>query len=121
MPSKVPQTFTEDLSIVTGKGGQARNKAIDAIIKEDFYDLNLTYKPEYSPFIRTGIAQEGLGTQIGKNMFLSRNDLRNTIIHEELHQRWWKQGIYDHHPVGTELEEKFYNTIERYFSLRGWN
>jgi len=121
IPSRRPQYYTSDLSQVTGKSAKARQKAIDAILKEDFPDLNLTYKPEYSPFIRTGIAQQNTGTQIGKNMFVSRNELRDTIIHEELHHRWWKRGIYDHHPIGTNKEELFYGTIRRYKEMRGWN
>ncbi|WP_315076400.1 hypothetical protein [uncultured Clostridium sp.] len=39
--------------------------------------------------------------------------MRDIIIHKELHQRWWERGIYAHHPVGTEMEAKFYKTIER--------
>ena len=121
MPSRIPQYYTADLSQVTGKSAKARQKAIDAILKEDFSDLNLTYKPEYSPFIRTGVAQRNTGTQIGKRMFASRNDLRDTIVHEELHHRWWKRGIYDHHPMGTDKERLFYETIKRYKEMRGWN
>ena len=121
MPSGSPQTYTADLSQVIGKGAKAREKAIRAIIEEDFPDLSLTHTPEYSPFIRTGIAQKDTGTQIGKNMFSSRNDLRDTIIHEELHHRWWKRGIVDHHPMGSEKEALFYETIRRYKEMRGWN
>ncbi|MFT3857804.1 MAG: hypothetical protein QM742_10020 [Aquabacterium sp.] len=115
------QTFASDLSHVTGKAADARNRAIGAVIKEDFPNLNLTYTPEYSPFINQGVAQEGAGTQIGKNMFSSRADLRDTIIHEELHHRWWERGIYDHHPLGSDKEARFYETIERYNRMRGWS
>jgi hypothetical protein len=115
-----PQNFTADLSHVTGRTALARNKAIGAIIGEDFGSLRLTHTPEYSPFIRTGVAKLGDGTQIGKTRFSSRAELRNTIVHEELHHRWWARGIYDHHPVGSALETKFYNTIERYERMRGW-
>ena len=115
-----PQVYTSDLSHVTGKGAKARNRAIEAILKEDFPDLKLTYKPKYSPFIRTGIAQKDMGTQIGKNMFSSREDLRDTIIHEELHHRWWKKGIFNHHPRYSYKEERFYETIEKYMRMRGW-
>ncbi len=121
IPSGGPQYYTSDLSQVTGKAAKARQKAIEAILKEDFPDLNLSYKPEYSPFIRTGIAQKNTGTQIGKKMFVSRNELRDTIIHEELHHRWWKRGVFDHHPVGTDKEKMFYETIRRYKEMRGWN
>lgn len=119
MPSRDPH-YVSDLSYVTGKAAKARQKAIEAILKEDFLDLKLTYKPEYSPFIRTGVALQNVGTQIGKKMFISRNDLRDTIIHEELHHRWWKRGIVAHHPAGTEKERIFYETIKRYKKMRGW-
>ncbi len=69
MPSRIPQTYTTDLSNVTGKGAKARNKAIMIMINEDFPDLKLTYIPEYSPYIRTEIAQRNTGTQIGKKYF----------------------------------------------------
>lgn len=120
MPSHKPQYYTEDLGYVTGKAARARKRAIEAIIKEDFPDLKLTFKPEYSPFIRTGVAQINTGTQIGKKMFVSRAELRDVIIHEELHHRLWKQGLYNHHPIGTKEEKKFYEIIRRYKELRGW-
>lgn len=122
MSSGEPQHYTSDLSYVTGKAAKARQKAIEAIIKEDFPNLKLTYKPAYSPFIRTGVAQKFTGTQIGKRMFVSRKALRDTIIHEELHHRWWKRKIYNHHPPGgTKKEEIFYKIIKRYKEMRGWN
>ncbi|WP_252243962.1 MULTISPECIES: hypothetical protein [unclassified Clostridium] len=113
-------TFVEDISHITGKTAMQRNKAINSIINEDLSNIDFRKKPQYSPFSQTGIAQEGSGTHIGKKSFSSRTQLRDTIIHEELHQRWWERGIYDHHPVGTEKEAKFYKTIERYFRMRGW-
>lgn len=58
MPSNRQQSYAADLSYVTGKAAKARQRAIEAILKEDFPDLNLSYKPEYSPFIRTGIAKK---------------------------------------------------------------
>jgi hypothetical protein len=115
-----PQEYVPDLSHLTGKGAQARNRAIDSIIREDFPSLNFIHKPQYNPFIRTGIAQEGMGTQIGKMNFSSRSHLRNVIIHEELHHRWWARGIIDHHPVGSVRELRFYETIRRYERMRGW-
>ncbi|NHZ93855.1 hypothetical protein F2P45_33380 [Massilia sp. CCM 8733] len=116
-----PQVYAPDLGHVTGKGAVVRNRAIDSIVKEDFPNLNLTYTPEYNPFLRTGIAQEGAGTQIGKTNFSSRDSLRDVIVHEELHHRWWERGIYDHHPVGSVKETRFYDTIDRYKRMRGWN
>lgn len=116
-----PQVYAPDLSHVTGKGATVRNRAIDSIIKEDFPNLNLTHTPEYNPFLRTGIAQEGAGTQIGKTNFSSRDSLRDVIVHEELHHRWWERGIYEHHPAGSAQESRFYETIDRYKRMRGWN
>ncbi len=101
---KAPQYYTQDLSNVTGTGGAARTQALQAIIGEDFANLKLTHEPKYSPRIRTGVAQEGAGTQIGKGSFSSRQALRDVIVHEELHHRWWKRGIQDHHPMGSAKE-----------------
>jgi hypothetical protein len=115
-----PQIYSPDLSHVTGRGAQSRNRAIDSIIREDFRSLNLTHQPQYNPFIRTGVAQKGAGTQIGKMNFSSRADLRNVIVHEELHHRWWARGIFDHHPAGSAKEFRFYETIRRYERMRGW-
>ena len=114
------QNYTSDLSHVTGKGAKARQRAIDSILKEDFNNLNFTHLPEYSPFIRTGIDKKDAGTQIGKNMFSSRNQLRDTIVHEELHHRWWRRGLRDHHPMNSKKEKKFYEIIDRYIRIRGW-
>lgn len=114
------QAFTSDLSNVTGKAATARNRAINALIREDLGGVRFTHTPEYSPFIGHGVAMEGTGTQIGKQVFSSRAELRNTIIHEELHHRWWSRGVYDHHPAGSAMEIKFYKTIERYERMRGW-
>ena len=61
------------------------------------------------------------GTQLGKKVFSSRDELRDTIIHEELHHRWWRKGILDHHPRNSLKEEKFYLTIERYKQMRKWD
>lgn len=117
----VKQVFAADLSHVTGRGADSRNKAITPIINEDLSSLDFTFKPEYSPFIRTGIARFENGTQIGKLNFSSRDSLRDVIVHEELHHRWWSRGIYsDHHPAGSLMEHRFYETIDRYKRMRGW-
>lgn len=117
------QDFVSDAKLkdATGKGPDARRKALDAILKEDFPDLNFTYTPQYSPYMRTGVAQRNTGTHIGKARFFSREVLRDVIVHEELHHRWWARGINNHHPRGSANEAKFYGTIERYKRLRGWN
>jgi hypothetical protein len=115
------QTWTSDLSHVTGRTGRARNRAIDAMITEDFPHLDLTHIPQYSPFTTSAIAMQGTGTQIGKNQFSTRADLRDSILHEELHHRWWERGIQSPHHSGDYVEnEQFYNVIERYKRMRGW-
>ncbi|MFK0237753.1 ricin-type beta-trefoil lectin domain protein [Streptomyces vinaceus] len=115
-------SWTADLSHVTGKSAQVRNRAIDAIIREDFPELKLTGTQQYSPFTTYGVSQEGTGMQVGRASFKDRAELRNTIVHEELHQRWWDRGIYEsHHPRdGSGLSQRFYGTVERYESMRGW-
>ncbi|WP_095158530.1 hypothetical protein [Pseudomonas sp. Irchel 3E13] len=55
-----------------------------------------------------------------ENNFSSRALLRNVIVHEELHHRWWQRGIIDHHPNGTFKEERFYEKIRRHEQMRGW-
>lgn len=117
-----PQEWTADLSHVKGKTAVARNRAIQAVITEDLPNLRLRHIPEYDPFIRTGLAKVGVGTRIGKNTFSSRQELRDTIIHEELHHRWWERGLpsYHHSPNIYVPIERFYQVIERYFRMRGW-
>ena len=106
----------------TGKTTAAGNRAIDAIIAEDFPNLRFTHKPASSPWASTGIASRGEGTQIGYKSMESREDLRNVLVHEELHHRWWDRGITEsHHPRdGSGLSSRFYGTIERYERMRGW-
>ncbi len=115
--------WTEDLSHVNGKASKARNKAIDSVVKEDFPDLKLTHKPQYSPFASQGVAKKGAGTQLGKKPFSSRKKLRDTIIHEELHLRMWKQVINGKHHSPDEYvpNERFYKVIKRYKRMRGWD
>ncbi|WP_425598890.1 hypothetical protein [Tahibacter aquaticus] len=50
-------------------------------MREDLPNLKLNYTPAYSPFISQGVAMRSTETQVGKNMFSSRNALRNTIVH----------------------------------------
>ena len=118
--SRDPQVFVPDLSHVTGKGAAARNRAIRAAIAEDLTNLKLTAIPQYSPFIRTGIAsQKHMQTQIGKRSFSSRRDLVDTIVHEELHLRWFKRGILSsHHPREESFHSsRFYQIVARYMRL----
>jgi RHS repeat-associated protein len=115
-------TWVSDLSHVTGSTAASRNRAISAIINEDFRNLRFTYTPAYSPWVSSGIARHGQGTHIGAEPFVNRAELRNTLVHEELHHRWWSRGIYEsHHPRdGSGLSERFYDTVRRYQNMRGW-
>ncbi|MEW1659732.1 hypothetical protein [Streptomyces sp. NPDC093707] len=53
--------------------------------------------------------------------FESRGQLRDSLVHEELHHRWWNRGLMNHHPgYGEGTSDRFYATITRYFKMRGW-
>jgi hypothetical protein len=95
-------------------------RALDAVIADDLTSLRPTHQPQYSPYGPFGMAKEGVGTHIGPKSFTSRAQLRNSIVHEELHHRWWERGIYDHHPKESTKEAKFYDIIRRYERMRGW-
>jgi RHS repeat-associated protein len=116
---RYPQKYHPDLSHVTGKAAHGRNQAIESVTRNELSGVRLTFKPQYNPFIRTGIAAKNVGTQIGKNSFASRKELINTIIHEELHHRWWSRGIINHHPTGSMKEAKFYETVHRFMRMKG--
>src|SRR5260370_32223281 len=123
MPSPgATQEYVPDLSHVTGRTAAARNEAIRSVIAEDLPDLKLTFPPRYNPFIRTGIAAPGEGSQIGKNRFSSRLQLTEAIVHEELHQRWWSRGLTNNHPATADQikpSDFFHYTVDRYLQFRG--
>ncbi|MEU5238653.1 DUF6531 domain-containing protein [Streptomyces lydicus] len=113
--------FVSTLSDVTGSTARSRNRAIEAILKEDFQHLQFTHRPQYSPWAGHGISKLGEGTHIGPSSFVSRRQLRDTIAHEELHHRWWNRGMFQHHPRdGSGTSRKFYETVHRYMRMRGW-
>ncbi|MEU8877783.1 DUF6531 domain-containing protein [Streptomyces javensis] len=119
----IGNVWTKDLSHVTGKTARSRNRAIDAMIREDFQHLRFTHRPRYSPWASTGIAKNNVGTQVGWKSFVSRYELRNTLVHEELHHRWYRRGIPGgtHHPRdGSGMSTQFYETVNRYMRMRGW-
>ncbi|MBB5020613.1 hypothetical protein HNQ59_003938, partial [Chitinivorax tropicus] len=129
--------YINDLSPYTGSRVQNGNRAISAILKEDFSSLRLTYQPLFSPYAETGVTGyapffENPGVQIGYKSLESRAALRDTIIHEELHNRWRYEGgiTENHHFPGGDVaysldlkyrDMKFYATVERYKSMRGWD
>ncbi|MEU1423622.1 RHS repeat-associated core domain-containing protein [Kitasatospora sp. NPDC005751] len=109
------------IEAANGKSSTSRTRALASVVAEDFKDLNFTYIPQYSPTANTGMAKKGVGTQIGRKRFSSRNDLRNTVVHEELHHRWYARGITGHHPRdGSGASQRFYDTVDRYMRMRGW-
>lgn len=78
---------TKVMSHLTGKSTKTRNRAIDAVIEEDFSSLNLSHKPVYNKFSSSGVTRPGEGIQFGRNSFMNCSTLRDTLIHEELHNR----------------------------------
>ena len=129
--------YVNDLSPYTGSRVRNGNRAISEIINEDFQKLKFSYRPQFSPYAETGITgyapyYDRPGVQIGYKSLASRAALRDTIVHEELHNRWrYRSGITEnHHFPGGELDYpvelkhrdmKFYATVERYKSMRGWD
>jgi hypothetical protein len=59
-----------------------------------------------------------VGTQIGSKAFGSQRLLIETLLHEELHHRWWRRGVYDRH-ANPVLDAQFEATIQRYLRMRG--
>ncbi|MFG2095496.1 putative T7SS-secreted protein [Streptomyces sp. NPDC048612] len=114
--------FVSTLSDVTGSTARSRNRALEAILKEDFQHLQFTHKPQYSPWAGHGISKFEQGIHIGPSSFVSRHQLRDTMVHEELHHRWWQRGMFDrHHPRdGSGTSRQFYETVHRYMRMRGW-
>ncbi|MCM2393659.1 hypothetical protein NBG84_36240 [Streptomyces sp. CWNU-1] len=80
------------------------------MIREDFPNLKFTHRPQYSPWANSGMAMKNSGTQVGWKRFSSRKYLRQTLVHEELHHRWYSRGIPagSHHPRdGSGSSSKF--------------
>ena len=115
-----------DISGVTGKTARARNRHIDATIKQHLRGINLTHKARYNPFmesppgkIRYGAAKRGVGTQVSRHAFRSQRKLTETLVHEELHHRFWRNNLLNHHD-DSALNEKFMRIVARYLEMRGW-
>ncbi|WNG16934.1 RHS repeat-associated core domain-containing protein [Cystobacter fuscus] len=111
--------FVSDLRHVSGRSAQVRNAWIQEILKKDIPNVRMTHVPQYNPFLSPfALAVQRKGTQIGKRSFASRRELIDTIVHEELHHRWWSRGIYGHH--SPALDDKFSATVKRYMRMRGF-
>ena len=97
-----------------------RQRAIDAVVREDFsgvrFSANPTYNPDFTGFGRA----TPTSIEIGRNPsnFSSRMELRDSLVHEELHHRLWRRGVTSpHHPS----QDAFIRSrIDRYFRMRGW-
>jgi RHS repeat-associated protein len=115
--------YVPDLaSRTTGRTAQVRNAIIEDIASKELRGVKFTAKAEFSPFLEEmGVSQEGVGSQVGSLPFNSANprtEVAGTMIHEELHQRWWARGMSDHH--GPELNHRFEKTIDRFGKRKGW-
>ncbi len=112
--------FAADLSHVSGRTAAVRNAWIQETMARDLPGVRFTHTPQYNPFIKQGfgVAQEGVGTQIGPKAFGSQGQLTETLVHEELHHRWWSRGIYDHH-ANPVLDTRFESIVQRYMRMRG--
>jgi hypothetical protein len=113
--------YVEDLTHVTGQTAAMRKAAIEGTIAQHLPDLKLSYVPQYNPFLSGvfGIAMRGKGTQLSKSAFSSAKQLIETIVHEELHHRWWARGILESHHGNAVLDGKFEAVVQRYMQMFG--
>ncbi|AUY53682.1 hypothetical protein [Streptomyces sp. CB01881] len=104
----------------------------DGLRRQDFPHTRFRVDSEYSLTVRTGLSDPGQPVQIGRYRLSSQNDLRETIIHEELHHGWFERPqtyVRKHHPKPSEARnaahlaqtDKFYEIVQRYMNIRGWN
>jgi RHS repeat-associated protein len=121
-PAPKSADFAADLRQVTGRGAQARNAQISGTISKSLPNLRLTHPPQYNPFLKGafGVSKKGVGSQIGRSAFSSQRQLIETIVHEELHHRWWARGIPGDPHLVPALDLKFEMTVQRYMSARGF-
>ena len=118
--------YASDLRHVTGKTARARNRQINATIKKHLGGVKFKHKARYNPFLESdsprkilyGVALEGAGTQVSRHAFKSKRKLIETLVHEELHHRWWSRGIYNHHK-NPALNKKFERVVARYMKRMG--
>jgi RHS repeat-associated protein len=113
--------YVADLSHVTGRTTQVRNAWIDATIARDLPGINFTFRARYSPFLEGafGIAKPFTGTQVSRTAFSSQYQLIDTLIHEEVHHRWFQRGIFNHH-ASPLLDSKLERTVNYYMKMRGF-
>ena len=109
------------LDALTGKSARRAQRAIDSVIATDLSSLRLTFRPRYNGLNHFGISVKDLGVQLGKKALTSREQLIDTIVHEELHHRWFARGLRDHHPRdGSGTSDQFYTIVRRYLRMRGY-
>jgi hypothetical protein len=96
---------------------EERSTQLKDMLERDFPGLNFTHPPQYGNQSRgtLGMASRGVRTEITEEAFNDLGALRNTIIHEELHHRWWGRSI-----EGEHHGDLFDLTIAYYLSLRGF-
>jgi hypothetical protein len=116
-------------------GARYRNPQawIDKVVSQDptLQNVRLSFPPSYSSILRffgsakrtiTGI---GAKTLIGRTSLVSRVELIDTIIHEELHHRIWKRAIRgrekDIMKIGDRTLEEAYVVVAaaRFMRMKG--
>jgi hypothetical protein len=113
--------FVEDLSHVTGRTTQVRNAWIEETKARVLRNVRFTFQPKYNPFITKGygVAKPFTGTQIGPKAFATEKELVDTLVHEELHHRWFARGVFNHHatPTLNVLHERI---VARFMRMKGY-
>ena len=102
------------LAAASGRTSVVRNAWIAEAIRRYLPNLRFTFRPRFSPYLEPfGVSVYRRGTQLGRLAFASTRELVDTLVHEELHHRWWSRGIKEAHHVG-QLAARFELTLERY-------
>ena len=91
-------------------------------MEKELAGVRMTYLPEYVEYGLNvdGMATQPLGRFPGRTRIsrlaveAGRMNIIETILHEELHHRFWARGIEEgHHSLMKPI-------IEKFFKLHGW-
>jgi hypothetical protein len=85
--------------------GRLRQVAIDNVIATDLRNVRSHGAVNYVEDLRSansgkalfGRATPGGGIEIGASALQNLRQLRETLVHEDLHMLWFGRGIRDHH------------------------
>jgi hypothetical protein len=107
----------------TGRTSQVRQAIMEDIAAKELAGVKFTFKTEYNPLLKPmGIAKGGVGSQVGPLPFAASNprtEVAGTMVHEELHQRWFTRGIPSPHHEG-EMGRIFRSIMRRFGKRKGW-